>query len=260
MHNLLYTCETDYITQARRLLNNCSSKHDVCEQSIHCTSASLHRSLPRRLLDLSHDSSIIVIDVGAYLDSGIATVSQLSQYCTLSYCWGTAVHDCILKAPFSSQFCLPFGTMPQTFKDAIITTRGLGIPFLWIDALCIVQPTASGNIADWEVEGSRMGLIYQNAVCTIAATCADSADDGFLSKVGSDYIHVNPCTVSDRKQEGCAHEVQTVQLMPASPSLQESIENATLNNRGWVRMHLNIKYLKSGKDLYMYNLIKLTQY
>ncbi|KAK1707868.1 hypothetical protein BDP67DRAFT_581527 [Colletotrichum lupini] len=44
-------------------------------------------------------------------------------------------------------------TMPQTFQDAVTMTRKLGIRYLWIDALCIVQD----DIADWSREASTMG-------------------------------------------------------------------------------------------------------
>jgi hypothetical protein len=30
-------------------------------------------------------------------------------------------------------------SLPQTFQDAIVFTRKLGMRFLWIDSLCIVQ-------------------------------------------------------------------------------------------------------------------------
>jgi hypothetical protein len=85
-----------------------------------------------------------------------------------------------------------------------MTTRGLDYRFLWVNALCIIQPKASGDSTDWEIEGPRMGLIYQNVVCTIAATCAENADEGFLSTVGSGSLNIMPCTITDRRQ-GARH-------------------------------------------------------
>lgn len=106
------------------------------------------KSLPRRLLDLSQESGILVIDVESWIAGGISSVAELSQYCTLSYRWGVASQSCILRAPFSSQIIIGMADMPQTFKDAIEITRRFGIRFLWIDALCIVQPEACGDYTD----------------------------------------------------------------------------------------------------------------
>lgn len=68
--------------------------------------------------------------------------------------------------------------LPETLNDAIIVTRYLGIRHLWIDALCIIQD----DPVDWSQEAGKMGEIYMNASCTIAAHSASHADDGFLAK------------------------------------------------------------------------------
>lgn len=85
--------------------------------------------------------------------------------------------------------------MAQTFQDAIVAARALGVRFLWIDALCIVQPAASGDDTDWRVEGPRMGVIYEHSMFVIAATCASGADNGFLDKVGNSVYYAEPCQI-----------------------------------------------------------------
>jgi hypothetical protein len=137
-------------------------------------------SLPRRLLDLSYNDNIVTLDVQACIATARATVDELSKYCTLSYRWGGKPPDCMLSTQFIDERVTSFVNMPQTFKDAIIVARGLKIRFLWIDALCIIQPSAHGNFSDWNAEGPRMWLVYQNAICTIAATCSDNPNTGFL--------------------------------------------------------------------------------
>ncbi|CAP64782.1 uncharacterized protein PODANS_5_3380 [Podospora anserina S mat+] len=49
--------------------------------------------------------------------------------------------------------------MSAVQEDAVIVTRALGIPYLWIDALCILQ----GDATDWDLESSLMHKIYGNA-------------------------------------------------------------------------------------------------
>lgn len=53
--------------------------------------------------------------------------------------------------------------LPQTFRDAVRITRALGIPYLWIDTLCIMQDSQE----DWAKESPRMASIYTNAILTI---------------------------------------------------------------------------------------------
>ena len=59
----------------------------------------------------------------------------------------------------SWQSKISFHNLPQTIKDAIIVTAELGLEYLWIDALCIIQD----DDADKGVELARMGDIYSKA-------------------------------------------------------------------------------------------------
>ena len=43
--------------------------------------------------------------------------------------------------------------LPQNFQDAIYATAKLGIRYLWIDALCIIQD----DVEDWSIESAKMG-------------------------------------------------------------------------------------------------------
>jgi hypothetical protein len=59
-----------------------------------------------------------------------------------------------------------FNALTPLFQDAIIITRQLGLRYIWIDSLCIIQD----SLRDWETESSKMGSIYQNSYVTISAT------------------------------------------------------------------------------------------
>jgi hypothetical protein len=67
--------------------------------------------------------------------------------------------------------------LPQRIQDAVKITRKLGIQYLWLDALCIIQ----GDTLDKTLEINGMGAIYKNATVTIAAASCDSVYDGFLA-------------------------------------------------------------------------------
>jgi Heterokaryon incompatibility protein (HET) len=50
-------------------------------------------------------------------------------------------------------------------QNAVNITQKLGIEYLWIDSLCIIQQ----DFGDWK-EGPKMDQIYSNAYLSIAAT------------------------------------------------------------------------------------------
>jgi len=56
-------------------------------------------------------------------------------------------------------------------------TRKLGVRYLWVDSLCIIQ----GNTADGQLESSRMGDVYRNSYLTITASKAAIDLEGFQS-------------------------------------------------------------------------------
>lgn len=56
--------------------------------------------------------------------------------------------------------------------------RALGVRYIWIDALCILQ----GDKSDWEKESTTMANVYSNSILTIAATQGDSCVSGFVER------------------------------------------------------------------------------
>jgi hypothetical protein len=220
------------VLRAGELLEACmlngQDQHGDCEPPKMDISMNAN-SLPRRLLDLSHEEDILTLDVQAWIATARATVDELSNYCTLSYRWGKGPPDCMLRAQFTSERVIPFASLPQTFKDAIIVARGLKIRFIWIDALCIIQPSAHGDFTDWNMEGPRMWLVYQNSICTIAATCSEDPNNGFLQRVGTDYNP--PCSITEDIGDG----VERRWFICLRTSLfYESVVASNLNRRGWV--------------------------
>ncbi|KAH7321963.1 heterokaryon incompatibility protein-domain-containing protein [Rhexocercosporidium sp. MPI-PUGE-AT-0058] len=71
---------------------------------------------------------------------------------------------------------IPWQELPKTFQDAIIVTRELGVRYLWIDALCIVQD----DTQDWEIESAKMASVYSNSYLTMAATAASDSHQGLF--------------------------------------------------------------------------------
>ena len=108
------------------------------------------------------------------------------RYTTLSHCWGANVNGQTDRITLTIRNhttwikSINMNDMMQTFKDAIRVTRGLGLEFLWIDSMCIIQDSKD----DWLHESSLMSNVYKYAYCGIAATAAPSDGEGcFLDRI-----------------------------------------------------------------------------
>ncbi|CZR58734.1 uncharacterized protein PAC_08626 [Phialocephala subalpina] len=106
-------------------------------------------------------------------------VDATFKYTTLSYCWGEA-QNFILKIENleSLKERLPWNELPLTIQDAITLTRGLGIRYIWIDALCIIQDSRE----DWEAESVKMAEIYGGSFLTIAAALGPNVHYGLMKR------------------------------------------------------------------------------
>ncbi len=102
---------------------------------------------------------------------------ELGSYAALSYCWGS--HQSFVASTKSLERLksgFPIENLPPTIKDAVEVTRKLGLRYLRVDALCILQDCKKDKT--FQIE--RMGSIYKNATVTIAASMASSVTNGFL--------------------------------------------------------------------------------
>ncbi|KAL6862598.1 hypothetical protein ACO1O0_002834 [Amphichorda felina] len=78
--------------------------------------------------------------------------------------------------------------LPKTFQDSVILCRKLGLEYIWIDSLCIIQDSAR----DWEDQSINMGNIYGHSYITIAAATSTGSSGGYFSKSLPDsYFSVN---------------------------------------------------------------------
>lgn len=132
---------------------------------------------PTRLLDVgeSNASEIKLIDSG----------NMKGQYVTLSHRWPVdpTLH---LKTTSSTikeyRKGILFTTMPKTFQDAVTVVRKLGLRYLWIDSLCILQDSTE----DWERESVVMGQIYHRSTLTIMAAPQLRSNGSVITSLGSD--------------------------------------------------------------------------
>jgi hypothetical protein len=142
-------------------LHNCSS-HSGCPLPN-------GRLLPKRIIALGSDNESLSL-YEAFQDIGL--------YAALSYCWGKG--STLLKTTQSTletfKDHIPWEKLPRTLQDAVVITRKIGLKFLWIDCLCIVQDSRS----DWEIEATKMGQYYCNAFITLGASSSSDSQSGIF--------------------------------------------------------------------------------
>jgi hypothetical protein len=125
---------------------------------------------------------------------------------------------------------IPLALLSQTIQDAVEVTRRLGIKYLWVDALCIIQEQP--DKADWTIESAKMGLIYANAYLTIAATSASSASQGFLTRANRSGVSVNfrVCRAGP-----CEGKIYFREYTRITTTFYEDVECSPLLKRAWVK-------------------------
>jgi hypothetical protein len=97
----------------------------------------------------------------------------------LSHCWGDFPVVRLTNTSLASMMeGLPTSELPETFKDAMFITSKLGVRYLWIDSLCIIQD----SVKDWQQESALMGSVYSGAICNIAATGAPNGQAGCFTE------------------------------------------------------------------------------
>lgn len=72
-------------------------------------------------------------------------------------------------------------------QDAIFVARALGILYVWVDALCILQDRDSD---DFEQQVSQMRNIYAGSLLTLVVRDSDSASNRFLIERERQYLPV----------------------------------------------------------------------
>ena len=141
-----------------------------------------------------------MLDVSAKGGNGVclyASRGETTPYAALSHCWG---HKPFLRTLAGSLEAhkseIAWERLPQSFQDAIAFTRHLGIRYLWIDSLCIVQDDQH----DWRREAAKMASVYQGAALVISAARSDGAYGGLYADVPDTHKTHTVAFVPGRRQ------------------------------------------------------------
>lgn len=170
----------------------------------------------------------------------VSTQGSKARYAILSYCWGSssAIQSArTLQSNLSSRLSgFSLSDLPKTLKDSVILTRRLGIPYIWIDAICIVQ-----DGPEWGSEAGRMMQYYENAYLSIIPVLSASSEDSFLRS--------RPIWVSQRVDEACsAQPGRAIRFTyPIPKGVSDEISRSRWNSRAWTFQ----EHVLSARNLFL---------
>ena len=191
------------ISLIKQWIRTCSAEHDRCHWPALAT---------------AREQSIRLIDVQ---DHRINSATLTEKYAALSYVWGPDTAPCLTRNSMSQ--CSSIGglkdmAIPRTIMDAIQLVRSIGMRYLWVDSLCIVQ----NDDDDKRQQLPIMDSIYINAELLIVAAAGSDANAG-LPGIGSTPRSV-PQTIEN---------IAGTQFITAQPSVQQVLDGSVWNRRGW---------------------------
>jgi hypothetical protein len=188
----------------KRWINLCKNEHGAA-----CDRPDRGKSPAKRLIDVEKNC---IVD-GADVD----------EYFTLSYVWGTAAQFMLIKDVVQDSmkegFFSDIGTkIPQSIRDAMQVCRNIGVRYLWVDALCIIQD-------DDQDKGDQIMLmdeIYGHALAVLVVAAGESAEHGIPGMGERTRALVN-----------CEEAVDGKILMTSLASTTNSAKLSHWNTRAW---------------------------
>jgi hypothetical protein len=140
-----------WVEAGKKWVSQCTSNHRDCRPPV-------KGPLPSRVVEILSDSTVRVIS---------STDLPYDFYISLSYCWGGPQEFCLTTNTVSEKgAAFDISYLPSTLKDAIWVSSRLGIKYIWIDSLCIIQD----DVQDKDKELPRMADYYRDSYLTICAS------------------------------------------------------------------------------------------
>ncbi|KAN0107865.1 HET domain containing protein [Hyaloscypha variabilis] len=170
----LATGDSSSFEQCREWIQDCRKTHKACQAEVHL--------LPRRVIDISH------IEGEEFSPRLYETHNEIGDYSALSHCWGPAATSVLTTTIETYQdrlLGIRWDLLCRTFREGIIITHKLGLRYIWIDSLCIIQD----DILDWQSESKQMGSIYSYSNFTIAALKSEDGNGGCFVDNEKIYLH-----------------------------------------------------------------------
>lgn len=172
-------------------------------------------SLPSRVIDLGAGAPRLIV---------VKDDTPILPYATMSHCWGSYMPLLLLSSNIAElQKRIPISQLSKSFQDAFLITQRLGLNYIWIDSLCIIQDSAE----DWESESQSMSKVYSNSYCNIAAAHATDGTYGCFIERSPDLVKPLKVKLNWGPNPGTYYAVQWLYW-------QQNVMGMPLHRRAWV--------------------------
>ena len=221
-------------TLALSWMEQCRKRHQSCRRTSDVY-------FPPRLLDLRGQHPRLINP-----DLSLLEEDRDFLYATLSHCWGVDKFLTLTEENLDEfHKSIPTGDLPQNFREAIEVCGRLGLEYLWIDSLCIIQ-SGEGSNRDWLHHLQEMRHIYGNCYVNIGASRAAAAADGLYTQRAPSSIR--PIVVQNRSDAGILPPSSYMLVHAGMP--KKYCRDTPLSRRGWVFQErlLSPRVLYFGKD------------
>ncbi|QDS72641.1 hypothetical protein FKW77_002398 [Venturia effusa] len=214
------------IATAKQWLRICETSHEQCKKT---NSA----RLPTRVLDVGvQHRTDLTSDPVLYETRG-----QEARFIALSHCWGkTPIITTTKETKGARMTGIEWNSLSRTFQDAVMITRMLGVQYLWIDSLCIIQDDPT----DWQKEAAQMASIYGEAYLTISADNSVDGNGGCYCvpyptfEVGKARSPVDDTAFKIYAREKPDHNRFRYWAKPSNPGMEkDAFETYPLLTRAW---------------------------
>ncbi|KAI8680665.1 hypothetical protein LRP88_04550 [Fusarium phalaenopsidis] len=199
-----------------------------CAQHPACAPPSFYTRLPTRLLDIPAGD-------GGCIKLYETHEEEKDMYIALSHCWGPKGLPDEAKTTNATRDYRKRGirieVLPKSFQDAITICHALGVRYLWIDSLCIIQQDKD----DWEKECSHMRDVYRNSYLTISVARSCDSSEGCFSSRPTKHLSTKVGSIN--------HQGQVYNIMAGQG------EHQPLRNSGIGQSNFGFPSLFTGMDL-----------
>ncbi|KAJ0117896.1 hypothetical protein J7T55_014346 [Diaporthe amygdali] len=182
-----YTALRTTTAKSAASISMCQYWYQQCLEHTTCRTWKLEsRALPTRLVQINKSKN-----GKPGISANICETQDLpssTPYATLSHCWGDGVMFRLLKDNIEElKQDIPISQLPKVFQDALYAATEIGVCYIWIDSLCIIQDSEE----DWTHEAKRMGDVYLYGEFNIAATGYENGSFGLFNERKA-LSHVHP--------------------------------------------------------------------
>ncbi len=176
-----------------------------------------HNNCRTPVLEAASEQRIRLIDVQ---EQRIVSATLVEEFAALSYVWGSITG--LLTRDTLPKYSLPNGLehaiIPRTISDSMQLVRNIGIRYLWVDSICIIQDDDD----DKHRQIPLMGRIYGSAKLVIVAAAGSDAHAGLLG-----------LRDGDRPSSQRTETIDGIEFMTAHPAVQDTLDRSRWKTRGW---------------------------